>query len=77
MIGKKLKILRTKRNMSQYDLANAAGVSQGLIWQLEANRKNPGLETLLRLAQALSVSPEELLPVVSKNKLEELEAPND
>jgi transcriptional regulator with XRE-family HTH domain len=70
MIGKRLKALRAERNMSQYDLANAAGVSQGLIWQLEANRKNPGLKTLLRLAQALSVSPEELLPVVSKNKPE-------
>lgn len=67
MIGKRLRALREQRGMSQYELANAARVSQGLIWQLEADRKNPGLETLLRLAQALSVSPEELLPVVSKS----------
>lgn len=65
MIGERLKALREARQMSQYDLARAARVSQGLIWQIEANRKNPGLRTLLRLANALSVSPEQLLPVVS------------
>lgn len=70
MIGKRLKALRERRGLSQYELARAAQVSQGLIWQIEAGRKNPGLETLLRLAQALSVSPEELLPVVSKEEQE-------
>lgn len=65
MIGERLKALRKERQMSQYDLARAAHVSQGLIWQIEANRKNPGLHTLLRLATALSVSPDQLLPVVS------------
>lgn len=57
-----------KRGLSQYELARAANVSQGLIWQIEAGRKTPRLKTLLRLAEALSVSPEELLPVVSKEE---------
>ncbi|ULR41372.1 helix-turn-helix domain-containing protein [Thermus sp. NEB1569] len=68
MIGERLRELRLKRGLSQYELARAANVSQGLIWQIEAGRKTPRLKTLLRLAEALSVSPEELLPVVSKEE---------
>jgi transcriptional regulator with XRE-family HTH domain len=68
MIGQRLRAIREQRQLSQGELARAAGVSQGLIWQIEANRKNPGIQTLLRLAEALSVSPEQLLPVVAERK---------
>ena len=68
MIGERLRELRLKRGLSQDELARRANVTQGLIWQIEAGRRTPSLRTLLRLAEALSVSPEELLPVVSKEE---------
>lgn len=70
MVGERIRALRKQRGLSQYQLAKAAQVSQGLIWQLEANRKGPGLRTLVRIARALSVSLDQLLPVVSEPKQE-------
>jgi transcriptional regulator with XRE-family HTH domain len=51
-----LKRLRESRGLSQAALAKASGVAQGYISQLEAGeKKNPGIETLKKIASALNV----------------------
>ena len=60
-IGEKLKDLRLKRAMSQRKLADAAGVSQRAIVDLETDRREPHPSTLGKLAEALGVEPSELL----------------
>ncbi len=59
-IGKKLKDLRLRRAMSQRKLAEAAGMSQRAIVDLEADRREPHPSTLGKLAQALGVEPSKL-----------------
>ena len=61
-IGAVLKRLREGKGMSQLELAKRAKVAQGYISDLEAGgKKNPGVETLRKLAKALGVSLMELL----------------
>ena len=61
-IGAMVKRLREARDMTQLELATKAGVPQGYISELEAGKKkNPGLDVLLKLAQALQVKPARLL----------------
>ena len=60
-IGEKLKDLRLKRAMSQRKLADAAGVSQRAIVDLETDRREPHPSTLGKLAGALGVEPSKLL----------------
>jgi DNA-binding XRE family transcriptional regulator len=49
-----LKALRVWRGMTQVQLAEAAGVAQGYLSELEARAKTGSAETLARLAAALN-----------------------
>ncbi len=52
----KLQYIRKMKNLSQKELAAAAGVSPGLIAQLELGKVNASLKTINKLADSLGVS---------------------
>ena len=54
-LGLRLKSLRTKRNLSQTDLARLVGVTPSTISQVESNLIYPSLPALLKMAEVLSV----------------------
>jgi|GEM_PF-1356904 len=54
-IGAHIKELRKVKKMTQADLAAAAEISRSYLADVEAGRYNPSLETLSKLAKALSV----------------------
>lgn len=56
-VGYKLKKVRLERNLSQAELAKKAGVSTGLIGQIESGKVEPSLKTLEKIASAISISP--------------------
>ena len=61
-ISRALKRLREDKGLSQAALAKLSGVAQGYISQMEAGeKKNPGIETLKKIARALGVPVTELL----------------
>lgn len=60
-LGQNMKRIRTKKNMSQGDIARALGVDRGYISNIESGKKNLTLATIQKLANALGVSPDELL----------------
>ncbi len=51
-----LKALRAWRGLTQVQLAEAAGIGQGYLSELEARSKTGSPETLAKLAGALNVS---------------------
>lgn len=51
-----LRALRNKANLSQPELAEAAGLAVSTIRQFEYGRREPTYETLVKLAQGLGVS---------------------
>lgn len=58
-----IKVYREYRRLTQGDLANRLGVSQPVIGRLEASGTlNCKLNTLLRIADSLNVSPADLIP---------------
>jgi len=56
-VGYKLKKIRSERNITQAQLAEKAGVSAGLIGQIESGKVEPSIKTLEKIAAALSISP--------------------
>ena len=52
-IGQRIRTVCTLRGLSSGELAKAAGVSRGLISQLELDRANPSIDTLRKIAAAL------------------------
>ena len=56
--------VRLMKNMTQEQLADLVPVSQSYLSELENNRKNPTLQLLCDVAEALDVSPSELVRYV-------------
>ncbi|MCG8400934.1 MAG: helix-turn-helix domain-containing protein [Firmicutes bacterium] len=56
-LGHKLKVLREEYGLTQAQLANLAGVTAGLIGQIEHSKVQPSLKTLEKLAEVMGVSP--------------------
>jgi transcriptional regulator with XRE-family HTH domain len=52
-IGQRIRTIRTLRGLTSSGLAQAAGVSRGLISQIELDRANPSIDTLRKIAAAL------------------------
>lgn len=61
-LGEQLAVYRRRRGMSQRDLAESAGVSVDIVRKLEqGQRRAARLDTVASLAQALDITPAELL----------------
>jgi transcriptional regulator with XRE-family HTH domain len=60
-MAKRLQALRTKRGLSQRELAEKSGISREYIARLETARQDPTLSTLEKLAKALGVKVAALL----------------
>jgi len=54
-LGERLRLLRRRRRLTQFELAEQAGLAQAYLSQLESGRRQASLETLERLAEALEV----------------------
>ena len=60
-LGKKLKQLRARADLTQEQLATAAGVDWSIVWRIETGERDGcTLDTAAKLARALAVSLDEL-----------------
>ncbi len=60
-IGNRLKNLRTRRALTQRELAERAGISTNALNRLELDKAEPHMSTLRKLARALEIDPIELV----------------
>jgi len=61
-LGKKIKLARVDKDMSQSDLAQSANIDSSHIGKIERGEVNITVETLYRLAESLKCNPAVLLP---------------
>lgn len=54
--------IRKAKKLSQLELSVRAGMSQSFIANLELGKKEPSVMTLIRIADALEVSPRDFFP---------------
>ncbi len=59
-IGKRVKELRERKNITQEDLALVAGLNRAYIGYIERGERNPSTETVSKIARALKVNLSEL-----------------
>ena len=60
--GQQLLEFRNRKNYTQAKLSDLSGVPQTTISGIENTNKTPGLRTAIKLASALGIHVEELLP---------------
>jgi transcriptional regulator with XRE-family HTH domain len=63
-----LRHLRESRGLSQTRLAELAGLNRNYVGDVERGRRNPCLENILHLAEALDISPSELFRPFDKRR---------
>lgn len=54
-LGKQIKTLRENAHLTQEKLAEKAGISLVYLGKIEVNINKPGLKTLIKISNALSV----------------------
>lgn len=57
----KIKEIRLEKRLTQTQLAKKAKISQSYLSELESNKKSPTLRQLCKIADALNVTPGELV----------------
>lgn len=63
MVGKRVRQLRLRRNLTQEQLAERAGISTSFLGHIERGSRKLSLETFYRLIRALDCSANALLPM--------------
>jgi len=73
-IGERIKRFRKQKGLTQTKLAENAGISRSYLADMEANRYNPSLKTLIEVAKALGIAVtcllEVTIPETSSNAVE-------
>ena len=59
-IGKRIKFLRENAHLTQEKLAEKCGISLDYLGKIEVNINKPGLKTLIKISQSLSIPLKEL-----------------
>ena len=59
--GERVREIRTKKGLSQEQLAELSGLHRTYISSLELGKRNVGLNNIFALAKALGVTPDKLL----------------
>jgi transcriptional regulator with XRE-family HTH domain len=60
----KIKSIRIKKGISQMELSLRSNLSQSFIVNIEKGRKQPSVLTLIRIAEALEVNPQDFFPEI-------------
>jgi transcriptional regulator with XRE-family HTH domain len=68
-IGKKIKTLRLKNELTQEELGSRTDLSKGFISQLERDMNSPSIETLFSLLEVLGTTPKEFFTDAEEAKL--------
>ena len=66
-LGKRIKYLRNKRNLTQLELAINCGIEAKYLSDIENGRRNPTLKILNKIALGLHVTLEELFRGINGN----------
>lgn len=61
MLGENIKLSREKAGITQKKLADEVGVTNIMIHQYERNLKTPRVEILVRIAEKLNTTPNDLI----------------
>lgn len=71
MLGNRIKTLRKEREITQGSLAQAIGITQGFLSDIERDKKTPGGDILLSLSRFFDVDPHWLLTGEGKKRASE------
>jgi transcriptional regulator with XRE-family HTH domain len=73
-VVRQIKKLRIQQGISQIELSVKADLSQSFLANLEKGKKQPSVLTIIRIAEALDVSPQEFFPPTDHRTKQQIKA---
>lgn len=67
-LGRRIKAERKRQGLTLEVLAERVGISRNFLWEIEAGRKAPALNTLYNLGVTLNISIDYLMGVTEDNR---------
>ena len=67
LLGERIKFTRTDQKLTLEKLSERVGISRNFLWEIEAGRKAPAIQTLHNICKELRVSADYLFGFSSKN----------
>ncbi len=67
LLGERIKLIRTKQKLTLEKLSERLGISRNFLWEIEAGRKAPAIQTLHKICKELRVSADYLLGFSAEN----------
>lgn len=64
--GRVIRKMRTQKHMTQELLSGFAGIARSHLSMIESGTKQANMETLWRIAQALEISPSQLVAAIEE-----------
>jgi transcriptional regulator with XRE-family HTH domain len=61
-VGKRIRHWRTRRGLTQEELAHRSDLDYSYLNQIENGKRNPSLQAIDRIARALGVTANDLIP---------------
>jgi len=55
-MGERIKTIRTEKKLTLEKLSEKIGISRNFLWEIEAGRKSPAIQTLYNISKELNVS---------------------
>ena len=68
-VGMNIKAARKSKNITQAELSAMSGLSRSYLGDLESDRYNPSVETLIRIAHAINMEPASLMDGVIRDSV--------
>lgn len=65
-LGEKIKLLRKEKKLSQEKLAELSNLHRNYIGQIERGEKSVTISTLIKICEALSIKPSNLLKIIEE-----------
>lgn len=69
IMGKRIKAARTQQRLTLEKLSEKIGISRNFLWEIEAGRKAPAIQTLYTISKELNISIDYLFCLSSNPKL--------
>ncbi len=67
-MGMRIKAIRTQKKLTLEKLSENIGISRNFLWEIEAGRKAPAVQTLYNIGKELNVSVDYILGLTDNRK---------
>ncbi len=68
LVGERIKLARMEKRFTLEQFSEMVGISRNFLWEIEAGRKAPAIQTLYNISKELGISVDYLFGIAERDK---------